>query len=350
MEGGDEQVVARTRRSTLRDVGALAGVSFKTVSRVVNGEPGVSDELVERVRRATATLNYRPNYTASVLRKNDGRSMSIGLIVEDVVNPFFAAIHRGLELAALQRGYSVLTGSVLESETRQRELVEIFAARRVDGLVVAPSDSLVETLATERRNGTSVVYIDRVPGRLDADTVVSDNRAGARAGVEHLLRAGHRRVGLLGDLGSIHTAEERYLGYVEAHAAQGVSLDPQLQMRGLHSAAAAEEAAGRLLCSADPPTALFTGQNLITVGTVRALRARGLQHQVALVGFDDLMLADLLDPPVTVVAQDPDVIGRLAAERLIARIEGDTSAPRVHVVRTTLVPRGSGELALPASA
>lgn len=343
VEGGDD-TSPRARRATLRDVGALAGVSFKTVSRVVNGEPGVSEELAERVRRAAEQLSYRPNHTASVLRKNDGRSMSVGLIVEDVVNPFFAAIHRGLESAVLQRGYSLLTGSVLGSETRERELVEAFSARRVDGLVIVPSDALVEPLEIERRNGTRVVYVDRVPGRLDADAVVSDNRAGARAGVEALLRVGHRRVGMLGDLHGIWTAEERYLGYVEAHAALGVPLDPSLHLRDLHRAGDGIEAALELLRRTDRPTALFAAQNLLTVEAVRALRSLALQHDVALVGFDDFLLADLLDPAVTVVAQDPDAIGRLAGERLIARIEGDRSSPTVHVVPTTLLPRGSGEI------
>ena len=315
-DGGDGLGPPRTRRATLRDVGALAGVSFKTVSRVVNGEPGVSDELAERVRRAAQQLHYRPNHTASVLRKNDGRSMSIGLIVEDVVNPFFAAIHRGLETTATGRGYSLLLGSIFGSETRERELVESFSARR-----------------------TAVVYIDRLPGRLDADAVVSDHRVGARRGVEHLLRAGHRRVGLIGDLRGIFTAEERYLGYVEAHAAVGVPLDDTLQVRDVHSIDAAEAAAGLLLDRPDRPTALFTAQNLVTVGAVRALRARRLQHEVALVGFDDFLLSDLLDPPVTVVAQDPETIGRTAAERLTARIEGDTSDPQVLVVPTTLLVR-----------
>ena len=130
----------------------------------------------------------------------------------------------------------------------------------------------------------------------------------------------------MGDTHTIHTAEERYHGYVEAHAAHGVPLDPTLQARDVHGGDAATEAAGRILDLADPPTALFTAQNMLTVGAVRALRARGLQHEVALVGFDDFLLSDLLDPPVTVVAQDPDEIGRIAAERLMARIEGDMSA------------------------
>ena len=270
--------------------------------------------------------------------------MTVGLVVEDVANPFFAAIHRGVESVASRRGYTLIIGSVLESDTRERELVSAFAARQVDGLLIVPSNDVAEHLAQERRQGTSVVYIDRTPGRLDADAVIVDNRIGARAGVQHLLAHGHRRIGFLGDLATIQTAEERYLGYIEAHAALGVPVDPRLVRRDVHSERAAEAAAMDLFGGDSEPTALFAGQNLITYGTVRALRRLGRERTVALVGFDDFALADLLVPAVTVVAQDPDALGQAAAERLLARIEGDDSPPQVIVVPTRLVPRGSGEI------
>jgi len=334
---------ARKRRATLRDVAALAGVSFKTVSRVVNGEPGVSPELESRVRAASAQLSYRPNHTASVLRRQDGRSMAMALLVDDVANPFFASIHRGVERVALNHRYTVLTGSVLD-EDRERELVEVFTARRVDGLIVAPTPTLPQQLAHERSSGTAVVYVDRLPRDLDADAVVSANRSGAAVGVGHLIEQGHSRIAFLGDLRSIGTAVERYEGFVEAHAAAGIRLDTSLVRRGLHSEEAAYEAVLDLAHLEEPPTALFTGQNLITIGAVRGLRSRGLQHRIALVGFDDFTLADLLDPPVTVVAQDPEAIGRMAAELLLERILGDSRPPRQIVVPTRLVVRGSGEL------
>jgi LacI family transcriptional regulator len=334
----------RRRRATLRDVAALAGVSFKTVSRVVNGEPGVSPELESRVRAASEQLRYRPNHTASVLRRQDGRSMAMALLVDDIANPFFAAIHRGVERVALNHRYTVLTGSVLDDD-RERELVDAFTARRVDGLIVAPTPTLPAQLAQERSTGTAVVYVDRLPRDLDADAVVSANRSGAKAGVTHLLERGHRRIAFLGDLRTIETAVQRYEGFVEAHAAAGIRLDTTLVRRGLHSEQAAGEATLDLAHLDEPPTALFTGQNLITIGALRALRSLGLHHRVAMVGFDDFSLADLLEPAVTVVAQDPEAIGRMAAELLLERVLGDGSPPRQIVVPTRLIVRGSGEIA-----
>lgn len=343
-EQGSDPAAPRRRRATLRDVAALAGVSFKTVSRVVNGEPGVSPELESRVRAASEQLRYRPNHTASVLRRQDGRSMAMALLVDDVANPFFASIHRGVERVALNHRYTLLTGSMLD-EARERELVEAFTARRVDGLIVAPTPTLPAQLAQERSSGTAVVYVDRLPRDLDADAVVSANRSGAAGGVAHLIEHGHRRIAFLGDLPSIGTAVERYEGYVEAHAAAGIRLDPALVRRGLHSEQAASEATLDLVRLDAPPTALFTGQNLITIGAVRALRSVGLHQRLAMVGFDDFSLADLLDPAVTVVAQDPEEIGRMAAELLVDRILGNGGPPREVVVPTRLVVRGSGEIA-----
>ncbi len=344
--------VSRRRRATLRDVAALAGVSFKTVSRVVNGEAGVSHDLELRVRAAAERLNYRPHHGASVLRRQDGRSMTMGLLVEDVANPFFAAIQRGAETVAVEHGYTVLTGSVLDSAQRERELVDAFAARQVDGLIVVPTPT--SELAPAWLEGMSLVYLDRTPsgqrgdaeGRqeLTADAVLADNRVGARRGVQHLIEAGHRRIAFLGDLQRVQTAVYRYQGYVEAHAGCGVPLDPWLTRRDLHSGALIEAATAELLAGDNPPSAIFAGQNLITIGAIRVLRALGREHDVALVGFDDFLLADLLIPPVTVVAQDPDRLGRLATERLLARIHGDTSPPQLYVVPTTLIVRGSGEI------
>jgi LacI family transcriptional regulator len=169
------------------------------------------------------------------------------------------------------------------------------------------------------------VFVDRPPRHLDADAVVSTNREGAAEATGHLLGRGHRRVAFLGDLQTIATAAERYQGYVRAHRDGGVPLDPALCRHDLHTTDAAEAATGELLDGRPRPTALFTSQNLITIGAVRALRARGLQHEIALIGFDDFPLADLLEPAVSVVAQDPRRIGVMAAEVLFRRMDGDRS-------------------------
>ena len=171
----------------------------------------------------------------------------------------------------------------------------------------------------------------------------------ARDATAHLLAAGHRRIGHLGDRRAIHSATERLRGHTEALATAGVAYDPALVRMELSDSAAARAAAAELLALDDPPTAIFAAQNLITIGAVQALRARGLQHSVALVGFDDVPLADALDPGLTVVAQDAVALGRTAAERLFARLDGDAGPTQTVVLPTTLIARGSGEIA-PAAA
>lgn len=332
-------------RATMRDVAALAGVSFKTVSRVINGEPGVSAALAARVRDAVDRLEFRPNLAASNLRRADGKTATIGLLLENVSNPYSAAIHRAIEDLARPRGVAVLAASLDEDPERERELVRAFIARRVDGLVMVPAGRDHGYLANELRTGLSLVCVDRPPAFLDADVVVAANREGAASAVQHLITAGHRRIAYLGDLRTIHTAEERHLGYLDALAAAGISVDPAIVVHDLHSSERAERATAELLASADPPTAIFASQNLVTIGVVRALRTSGRQRDVALVGFDDVPLADLLEPGLTVVAQDVGRIGRLAAEQLFRRLDGDRDPTVRLVVPTRIIARGSGEIA-----
>jgi len=331
----------------MRDVAALANVSIKTVSRVVNQEPGVSPELVHRVLDAVTLLEYRHNLTASSLRRADKKTATIGLLLEDVSNPFSAALFRAVAEVARRRGTLVFGGSSDEDPDRERELLFALASRRVDGLIAVPAGRDHSGLLHEQRFGRPMVFVDR-PANQDADSVTVDNRVGARRAVRHLAAHGHRRIAFLGDLHTIWTAAERHLGYIEGLAAEGVPLDPGLVRFDVGSIDAGEDAALALLAKAEPPTALFTGQNLITIGAIRALQRQGVQHRVALVGFDDVLLADLLDPPVTVVAQDPTALGRTAAELLFARLDGDRGPPQHVVVPTRLIPRGSGEIPAPA--
>jgi len=328
----------------MREVASLAKVSIKTVSRVVNGEAGVSPRLARRVLAASERLNYRHNMTASSLRRADGRSATIGVILEDVANPFSSVLHRSIEDVAVSRGVLVLAGSSDEQGDRERELVSAFASRRVDGLIIQPSSHDHGYLLTERRAGTAIVFVDRPPAFLDADMVLTDNVAGARRGVRHLIEHGHRRIGYLGDLRTIATAADRHRGYIEELAEQRINLDERLVRLDLRGIEKAEAAAKELMGGAMPPTALFTGQNLITIGAFRTLRTLGLHQRIALIGFDDILLADLLEPGITVIAQDPAAIGRTAAELLFRRLDGDESAYEAPVVRTRMITRGSGEI------
>ena len=328
----------------MREVAALAGVSLKTVSRVINAEPAVSDDVRSRVVGAIQRLDYRHDHAASSLRRSDRKTSTIGVLLEDVANPFSSALHREIEDVALRRGVLVLAGSSDEDEAREQQLIAAFTSRRVDGLIIVPASHDHSYLLSERRAGTSMVFVDRPPAFLDADSILTDNQAGARQGVAHLIAYGHRRIGYLGDLMTITTAADRYQGYEQELAAARIALDPQLARLNVHGIDRADAATVELLSLPEPPSALFTSQNLLTIGASRALHRLDLHHRIALVGFDDVLLADLLEPGITVIAQDPSTMGQKAAEQLFRRIDGDQS-PSVHlVVPTRLITRGSGEI------
>lgn len=334
----------RLGRPTMNDVARSAGVSLKTVSRVVNGEANVSAVTTQRVRSAIERLDYRPHIGASTLRRSDRRTRTIGLLLEDVGNPFSAALQRAVEDEAHARGVQVLAGSLDENPERERELARIFTMRRADGLILAPAGADQSYLATDVRAGTALVFVDRPAAGIPADSVLVTNVTGATEAVRHLIAHGHRRIAYLGDYIRIYTARSRYQGYLAALEGIGVAPDPGLVMHDLHTVAAAESAVVTRYAQPDPPTALFTSQNLVTIGALRGLRRLGLHRTVAVVGFDDFPLAELVEPAVTVVAQDTTLMGRTAAQALFRRIDGDSSDPREFWIPTTLIRRGSGEL------
>jgi LacI family transcriptional regulator len=326
------------------DVAALAGVGLKTVSRVVNREPGVSAALEARVRLAIEQLSYRRDANASMLRRLDGKTQTIGLVLEDVANPFSSALHRAIEDSARARNVLVFAGSCDEDPQRERDLIGSFRERRVDGIIVVPASHDHTYLYEEQRTGTALVFVDRPAAHLNADSVASDNIGGSVAAVEHLVAHGHRRIAFLGDLLSISTAGERLDGYTQALNSAGIERDAALIRTGLRNPEAAARAVEELLGLPDPPTALFTAQNLLTIGGIRALRAASLERRIALIGFDDVALADVVEPAISVVAQDPQALGRTAAELLFRRLDGETSPTTHHVLPVTLIARGSGEL------
>ncbi len=331
-------------RPTMADVARLAGVSLKTVSRVVNGEDNVSQSTARTVQGVIQELGYRRNDHARALRQETGPRM-LGLVTKDVSNPFYSAITRGVEEEVRERSLLVVTGSSDEDAARERELLEVLCERRVGGLLVVPTGSDHSFLASELALGTPVAFIDRPPCNLSADTILIDNVGGAQAAVAHLVAHGHRRVAMVGDLPELFTTSERVRGYHMALREGGIAHDESLVRVGCHDIAEAEAATRQLLALPHPPTALFTGNNRITYGALRALS--GVSPRPALVGFDDFELASLVSPPVSVISYDSVELGRQAARLICERLDGVTGPPRQIVVSTELVPRGSGEVPPP---
>ncbi len=342
-----EGVATARRRPTLRDVAALAGVSFKTVSRVVNGEPGVSAPVAERVRAAAEQIGYRPNAAATALRRADGRTATVGVLLEDTGNPFFAALLRGVEDTVRDRGVAVFSSSTDLDVDRERDVAASFIARQVDALITAPSQADAAHLAELRDADIAVVLVDRPVKNSSIPSVIADNRQGSRIGVQHLIDQGHRRIGYIGRDPSIYTSQERYAGYVEAMESAGIAVDGQIVFRVGATRSSAEEQVTALLDLTHPPTAIFTAQDIITMTAVGVLQRRGLADRIALVGFDDFELADLLQPGITVVAQDPYRIGVIAASLALGDdcLSDEDPAEGQHIVRTRLIERGSGEIA-----
>ncbi|SNY61813.1 substrate-binding domain-containing protein [Paractinoplanes atraurantiacus] len=243
---------------------------------------------------------------------------TIGVFLDDVSNPFSAALHRAIEEEARAHNAHVLTGKPHDPLTKS-----------FDGLILASAGPL------QTRMPTVVVEATATP----VDSVVSTNISGAATAVRHLIAQGHRRIAYLGD-GEIRPAShDRYRGYLRALGGR-----PGPVVHDLHDQAAAERAVVTLMRGPTPPTAIFAAHNTLTMGAVRALRRLDRHRSVALVGFDDFPLADLLDPAITVVAQDPARMGRTATAALFERIEGHSGPPREIRIPTTLIPRGSGEL------
>ncbi|MGC7098545.1 LacI family DNA-binding transcriptional regulator [Amycolatopsis lurida] len=326
----------------MSDVARLAGVSIKTVSRVVNDEPAVHPDTAERVMAAIEQLGFRRNLGARNLRRGSTTG-TIGLIVEDVGNPFYSELNRAVERIAGSYERQVLTGSSEENRERERELALEFCSRRVDGLLIVPAGMQHGYLVPEMRAGTPVVFIDRPAGDIVADTVLVDNIGGTVEAVTHLAAHGHRRIAFLADSAGIYTASERLRGFREGCARAGIRYDERLVIMRKPTEESVGEAIRTLLAGPEPATAVVAGNNRVTVHLLRALAHS--PNRPALVGFDDFELADLLDPPVSVIAHDVTALGEAAANLLFARVQGDQSTPRKVVLPVRLVARGSGEVA-----
>jgi LacI family transcriptional regulator len=325
----------------MRDVAEAAQVSVKTVSRVVNDELGVRPDTAARVREAIEALGFRRNEMARALRSQ--RSHTVGVVIEDVANPFYSAITRAVEERARAAGMLVIAGSSDEDSERERELLRLLCDRRVDGLIVVPAGRDHRYLLPDLQTGIPAVFVDRPAGAIEADAILIDNVGGARAAARHLLARGHRRIAMVGDALSTYTTAQRVAGFRQALSDAGVPVDDHLLRIGPHDVESTSAVVGELLAMPDPPTAIVAANNRNTIGAVRAIPWDG--RPPALVGFDDFELADMLAVPVTVVAYDPTELGRLAAELLFERIAGAAGPPRRIVVPTTLIERGSGEIA-----
>ena len=329
--------------ATLHEVGRIAGVSAMTVSRVVNGRGGVDLETRRRVEEAIQALDYVPNRIARGLISQ--KTQTIGLIVPDVVNPFFAPVLRGAESAARKAGYRVLLCNSEGDLRLEREYIEDLVAHRVEGLLLAPaSDRSQSSIMPLLRGSFPLVLIDRTLPDADCDLIVSDNTHGARRLIEHLIAVGHREIAHVTDSEDTSTGRERLRGYMDALEVAGILFQPDLVVRTTVDRIGGYRAAQEILARNPLPTAIFAVNNMTAVGTMQALRERGLSvpKDMGLVCFDDVEHLAILSPILTVIDQPAAIFGSLGAQLLLERVTGKASSrSRRIILQTDLIVRES---------
>lgn len=330
-----------SRRTNMTQVASLAGVAVSSVSRALSGHPDVSARMRKRVLAATSRLGYEPDFLAQSLRR--GATLSVGFVCRDISTPLMASFASGAESLLRRRGYSMLLMNSEDDPTLDAQHINFLKSRRVDGLILClTSEQDPAILDTVARLRVPVVVIDReLPPRLGASAVMSDHRSGTRAAAEHLIRLGHRRVGLISGPLTVLPSRERLAGIRDAMAAHGIS-EYLTVVEGPFTPAHGEKATVTLLDSQVPPTAIVAGSNQILIGCLRAFVARGLRpgNPISLVSCDETPLSELVQPPISVVARDSSEVGRTAAEFLMRRLSGE-GGPSTTVLPTHFVPRGS---------
>ena len=333
-----------SRSVTAKDVAKAAGVSVATVSRVVNGSPLVSDKLARRVWSAIKRLNYRRNILARGLKTN--QTSTVGIIVPNIMNTFFTAVVRGVEDRANQQGLNVILCNSDGNPDKEVEYLSVLLDRQVDGLILAPaaapSRHLSEDIA-ERLSQVPVVFVDRRGWGDKRSVALVDNIQGAYCAVEHLISLGHRRIGVVTGPLDLTTGADRLEGYRLALVEHGISYDERLLRVADFKLEQAEARTMELLEEIPAPTALFVANNLMALGTLRAIRRKGLAvpDDIALVTFDDPEWAELIRPALTVVAQPTYDLGASAMGLLLDELSDESGCAREVVLKCSLLVRES---------
>ncbi|KAB8185757.1 substrate-binding domain-containing protein [Nonomuraea phyllanthi] len=331
--------LSRSRRPTIKDVAEAAGVSRSTVSRALTGRGYAAPDVRERVLRAAAELGYVPDVMARTLKQQVSRS--VGVLVSDLRNPFYAELAAGASREARERGYTMVLADTSLSAEAESEAAEALVALRVAGVVVTPNSSAVSTYLGS--HGIPVVEVDRQFAAGSTDGVVVGNRVGARTATAHLVELGHRRIALFIDETDWTTGYERYQGYLEALSAADIKVDPDLVVSSGWDVADSRRRALDMLAGPDRPTAVFAANNVLAEGVWRAIGELGLRApgEVSLVAFDDAPWMSMVSPQVSAVSQDTFNLGATAVRRLDERIEMPDADSVTTVLGVRLVARES---------
>ena len=328
----------------MRDVAEQAGVSVTTVSHVINNSRPVNPETRTRVEQAMQVLGYHPNVLARSLRR--GKTQTIGVILPDNANPYFAEVARGIEDTSFSQGYSVVLCNSDNNLEKEHLYTNVLIEKQVDGIIFVAAGLSEENINNLQKRGVPSVLVDRqVPG-VQLDSVFADNRVGGYLATNHLINLKHRSIACITGPKGVRSSSERIAGYLQALDAAGIPTNPGWVVEGDFQYQSGYSAAQQLFKAGATPSAIFACNDLMAIGAYRYAHENQLNipGDISIIGFDDIRLAEYTNPPLTTIHQSKDRMGALAAEMLLERIANGNLAFRHEIVAVQLVVRSSTAL------
>lgn len=332
-----------SKRVSIEDIAEAADVSTATVSRVFNNSSKVRQKTADRVLKAANKLNYRPDRVARRMRVKSTESMVLGLIITDVGNPFFSELARGVEDIAYQHNHAMMISNTDEDPEKEKFYIDSMLSEKVSGLIIAPSKGSTSYLKDLKDKGYPIVCVDRYPNSLNIDTVTIDNERGAYMAVKRLTELGHKKIAIINGIEGISTTEGRFSGYKKALKEAGISLSDELISFENYKESGGRAAIKKFLSLDNPPTAVFSTNNLMTLGCFEEMYQQdvNIPEDIAIIGFDDMPWSVALNPPLTAIKQPGYELGLSAAELLFKRLKNSNRNTMNMVLNPELIIRKS---------
>ena len=311
------------RRVNIQEVAKEAGVSPSTVSRALNGFPGISEKTRERIVEIARKLNYRPNYRGQILTTQSTKN--IGLLITDIANPFFPELVMGAEEYASKSGYTVLLGNTSESEEKETNYLDFFSRGPVDGIIISASRVSNEHIIMLAEEGLPIVVINRILEHPKISYVSTDMEKGGYLATMHLLRLGHSKIAFINGPKHSEVSQRRLEGYKKALKEAGIDYNSDLISFNVPISESGYKEAIKLLCTGEAPTAIFTYNDVMAFGVIKAAKELGIKipEELSVVGFDDIFFSSFTDPPLTTIKQFKEELGRMAVELLFKLMGGE---------------------------
>ncbi len=329
--------------ASMNDVAKKAGVSIATISRVLNNNGNVNEATRTKILKAIKDLKYQPSRVAKRLRSKGVSCNLFGVLIPDIENPFYVDVLRGIEEAAYQNNSAIIVCNFGQDEKKEKLYLDILQSEAIDGLIAAPAREDDPQLKRMMKDGLPIVCVDRGLKGIEVDVVLVDNVAGAYSAVDYLAKSGYKRIAYIAGLPTVPSSLLREKGYREALASNGIVFNEELVKFGNSKHESGVTLCNELLELPNPPDAVFTGNNLITLGALETIHKRKLRipEDIAIVGFDDMYWSSSLNPPLTAVRQPAFEIGKRAMELLIQRIKEPARSGIQMTLNTELMKRSS---------